>query len=819
MERKIRLYVMAAVVAVLVVGVLWLMNGVGKDNGRTIVSTPLETSSEDLTATSAATPEPTVAATPDDYYEDEFMTDTEEPLLLWKADDRKLYVEKRQLYYSSEATERQPLYEWESAVPAQVWLNGEYLLVGSQAQQEGEEDAGWQRGEWFILQLKDGTVHRSKREMFFGPQEVLAMTAGTEPRVFFAKVKNGESYSEHLLDPTSDVDWVRLLYYGEGTRPVVNTDLNKEKAMKSFRDSRAYPLSDGRAVYTFVDDIGEITYLQHSDYLVRRRDGIQLTDVKSMPFLEEGTRALGRFRNETGEELMFLLGHNEVNMRMEPKLWEQDWKALNDYTFTRISSVGLEVIQYPEQFDLEVLTPQYKRFPVPEGSLAAEEGPLLTYQLNGEKRYVSWYDLAYTEQATPQMIWLSALPDYAAKEVIYTYEADFMDAKQVPQLTFEENNTNAAIPEELYRAVEELYPTSDYGFAKTYRKIGEIWYVIADKMLNAYRNGKLEVIGELPVTVITSVGEGFGGRGVRDFLTLNDGWIIADTEASRVLKLNGDLEIVAELAIPTPYRLKLQGDELQIATFGKSVYTNLNVEPLREQAQPFASTAKLKKAEHEYFWRDEYYEDAESGLSWYYFDGYLYQYHAKRQQMRTFFFGYMENFQAHVRIIPYGDEVLVLLDRRMERFDRQGNWRQTLLFPRVEPDGIYDRTPRGENSYVLNERNGMLYSLQGFRIVGIDIAQNKVETVFRQSYADMGELMAHNNSLYFMLHSNGNDRYTAMSDQAAREKMHTEIVKLDMENHQVQRYIVDGYYDAMELGAASDKEPAIVLNIYKSPAN
>jgi hypothetical protein len=167
---------------------------------------------------------------------------------------------------------------------------------------------------------------------------------------------------------------------------------------------------------------------------------------------------------------------------------------------------------------------------------------------------------------------------------------------------------------------------------------------------------------------------------------------------------------------------------------------------------------------------------------------------------------------AHTRIIPYRGEIVVLLDRRLYRFDRQGNWLNSLSFPRSRSDGIYDRTPAGENSLIIDEATSTWYLVQGYRILAIDLSENEVTTVFRQNDSDIGMLVRHQGSIYFLLHSNGEDRYRIWSNPQA--EMYTEMIKMDLQTHELQRYMVQGYYDALEIEADPDGQPLFTLIRY-----
>ena len=254
---------------------------------------------------------------------------------------------------------------------------------------------------------------------------------------------------------------------------------------------------------------------------------------------------------------------------------------------------------------------------------------------------------------------------------------------------------------------------------------------------------------------------------------------------------------------------------MHIASTAYRYTTDMALKLMSAKPQPFQSTTGMKKTVFEHFKPQEWYQDRQSGLTWYYLNGYLYQYDEGKREYRSFYIGYNENAFAGVRIVSYEDEVIVLLDRRLERFDRQGKWLSSLAYPRSKPDGIYDRTTQGENSLIIDEATDVFYLVQGYRILRIDWKRNEVKTIFRQNYADIGELIKHEGHLYFTLRSNENDRYRLQEEgETARVKMYTEIVKIDLRSLSVHRSLAEGYYDAMTIDADADSQPVFVLRRY-----
>ncbi len=741
--------------------------------------------------------------------EGEFSTDLKEPQVLWKQGQQTIYVENLQLNYVSEDAGKEVLYEWKKPMSAQAWLNGEYLLIATQLIEEGSGEEG-HRGDWMAIRIEPKPTVIARQELFFGPQEVLTMTAAEEPRLFFVKALNGSGFSEQLFDP-SRMEWVSLdrefMNGAEIKMPA------KTQGLRYFSKSQSF---QNISVYSFSDEQGVIVYIQEPNYAAWRYTDYELLDARQVSFLEEFPQILGRFRSQDGQEVLTFINHGVRSLlRAEPRLWQKDWQALNPHTFTYASPNGLEVIQYKDGDTKELNPPIYTQFSTQGARLVTTKGSLMEFEVNGETKYISWHDLIHTEDSNPEALWASSLSNFTVKQENRPPHSFDWVSHDVLEWSFEEDNTNASVPREIKEAVDEIHQDSDYGFAKTYRKLGSRWYVLVDQHFYEYKDNELLKIGVLPITVSVTTGEGFSGRGARDFVRVKDGWIVADTEGSRVLMLNDKLEIETTLEVAVPYQLTLEGEQLHIDSTVYRYTTDMAMKLLSAKPQAFQSTAGLKKTTFEHFRPQEWYQDRQSGLTWYYLHGYLYQYNEGKREYRSSYIGYNENAIAEVRIFSYKDEVLVLLDRRLERFDRQGKWLSSAAFPRSEPDGLYDRTTQGENSLIIDEATDIFYLVQGYRILGIDWKRNEVKTVFRQNYADIGKLMRQGDELYFLLHSNENDRYLLQeTGELARENLYTEIVRMDLQSLRVNRFLVEGYMDEIFISADAGSEPAFILMNY-----
>lgn len=806
-QRNRTIAAIAGISAALLAVVILLSNPNWTEKRAEVLQTPADSGAEAAPSPSEPHAEPILR----------FDTDSAEPYVIWQRDSKMLYAQGLRLIYSPGGEEKQVLHEWKKPLPAQAWRNGDLVLLGTQLIDAASAEEG-HRGQWLAVRVATEPEVVAEENIYFGPEEVLAAKYAEQPQVFYAAVRNGDRFAEYLFDPAARGEWVHVQYglTAESVQPLpipAQTD-----TLERFEFTNAFPMPSGEVVYAYHDETGSFIYYKERDLYpyVSRTNGYTLEDAKWIPFADDAPQVLGKYRDSAGNPMMAFLYRNDP-LPLEPKLWEGDWRALNDRAFVRVLPEKLEVVRYPDPNITENRMPYMASFSTEGRSWVSTVGSRAMYEDNGELRHLSFYDVANSVEADPASIWLSALSHYSIRQERRVNEPVPFDTHEIPEWEYPGDNTNAEIPDALREAVGEAHQDSDYGYARVYRKIGERWFVLVDRHFYEFKDGKLSAIGEMPVTVMVRTGEAFGGQGPQDFALAGDSWFVADTEASRVLKLNGRLEVQAELEVPNPYRLTIQGEQVGIASTSELWNADLSLKLLNVEPLPYVSTAEMKKEPIEQFWPQQWYGDPRSGLTWYYLQGWLYQYREREQAYRSFFIGFNENDLAQVRIMPYRDEVLVLMDRRLERFDRQGNRIGAIEFPRTRPDGIYDRTPQGENSMYLDAKSERIIMVQGYRVLEIHLASGEVRTIFRQNYADIGELIPYDdgNSLYFLLSSNENYRYMRMEreDRAAGVIMYSEVVRIDLQDDQVRRFVVDGYFDGLRLegDAAGGGSPSFVL--------
>ncbi|MFD0673290.1 hypothetical protein [Cohnella sp. GCM10027633] len=808
-------------IALIAIGVAAIFAGQGTDTAR-------EAPSE------AASPEPSSSIAP---FAAEipagkqatlsFKLDSSTEQVLWRSGESSVYVRENRLYTSDAGETDRELYEWKAPAErdGQAWVNGEFLLLGTNepASDSAREDP---RGEWQTIRLGADPSYVGTDIQFFGPHEVLTVTAAEDPGILVFAVRNGGGFSEHVYDPQLKPEerWTRVAMADLVEAARALTMPGKSSVTGTFGGTKRFGLTDGSTLHAFKDGEGMLAYAPKPYARAVRFLDYEVVDAKLMAFvdqtLEVDPRTLVQLRSSSGKgaDMMSYLDNYYFKLPVEPRLWEDGWQALSPGAYVRSKPDKLEAILFEKENSVADNAPRYRELPIPSGTRVDADGPRLKLDSNGRLQWLAWRDFVNVEPYDATTLLSDPLRDYIVREIPRP-EIPPHAPGRIVEGSFEKSyayNTNADIPDALRDALQEALPDGDYGSSKTFRLIESQWYVLVDRVLMTYKDGVISKIGELPIAISVEVGEGFGGHGALDFARVNGGWLVADTEASRVIKLNDELDIVAELAVPMPNKLTVEGERLRIGSIGRVGLTDLSLKSVEYRSQPYEPLGDARLVEQASYWPEERYEDPDTGLLWYVFNGFLHQLDVARKQYRSFFIGNKENVQGPVRILPYRGEVLVVLNRKLDRFARSGEWLGTIAYPRVRPDGIYDHSTQGESSIIVDEDADALYYVQGYRILRIDMGKGEAKTIFRQNQADIGHLVRHGDKLYALLRSNEEDRYTRVLQLkgdagTADAAMYTELVDIDLQTFEVRRRMAEGFYDELEIG-----DKGFVLTSYTS---
>jgi len=722
-----------------------------------------------------------------------FNTGGNDPIVVERTDTHVLYVHDDRLLYAEFGDAPTTLSDWNGPLVARAWANGPMWLIGLQTPEPEPEPKAW-LGVQFD-QLSDGVPTVEKLDAFFKPSDVLEVKTVESPRLVFVTVKNASTYSEFAYGLPGEGFFIVNIQTPPG---VAHNEIHRRRPEPSaeaerFERGTTFPITGG-TVYTFEDERGTVIYCEQPYFYLWRYFDHSPLAFKAYQDINGDWYALGRFETYGGTRILSLLNWGfRSYLEDEPRLLSnEDWRLLERSSFYRIEDESVETIKF--SYDPEVARATHREFLTAGASFVNQEGSLLAYNLVGENQYLSLYDLINYQLPDSHMDGSLAPADDLW---LYRVEPQHAEAETRP-MPYEVGRTRVSLPPlgaptftgdppfEMVNAVPDSYSDDTAVGNPRLRNIDGTWYALMGLELNAYREGKFEVVGKLPVTVARTVGEGVSIYGPMDFALLGSSWYVADTFGNVVVKLNEKFELLDKYPLPVPSSLQLSDGNLVVTSLkGQTILTPgfAVVSESKPEAVPATDPEENRAV------RDgQYYEDQEYGLTWLFDEsGYLYQYRRASKDYRWFYIGREENANATGRVVLYRDQVLVFLDNRSFIFTRDGEWQKTIEYPRTKPDGIYVTSPPGENTYHLDEEGGKLYLVQGFRVLEVDLESGDTRTLFMQADSRMGKLLARNGRLYV-------SAQVENAGYGMREPSYTEIIVYDLATGDVTRFITDGVY-------------------------
>ncbi|MDF2715418.1 MAG: hypothetical protein K0R28_2343 [Paenibacillus sp.] len=760
-----------------------------------------------------------------------FRTDTEEPLLLYHSGDRKkgfLYIRNNEVVhqFADEAGFRsKTLLAFDRSAPAQLWRIGSSLLIGTQL-----PDRDHPVGEWYALHMPDdphgeASTLRIER-IHFGPDQVLTMTTVDTPRLYFVTVQNGSGFSEWMFKPGLDRFAPVSPKFASGGEPGAGQNYHLRKperqaAQLSFKRQTQFPLPGSGTMSAFEDDRGTIVYddainVPHVSRYVDHRavDFTRLTDDLGRSY------PLGRFTDPQGRDVMSFPGAGYYSyFGYNPLLFEDGWRMYDLQNFYRIGKERIEIIQYEYERRSRFSHDRYWSYPLNGARLAYRTGDLLHFESAGKGVVLSTHDLIlYRPQASASAY---SLEELWITDVTWKWEsAARADERlgstsgnghsaiaepiklQVPRSVIADVD-RSAIPDDVLKAMEKDCFTGcgDYWSPPTIRDIDGQWVVLMQDTLYRLQDGALAELGRLPVKPADTVYFGKGGHTytAQDFAKIGSHWFIADTFGSRIIKLDEQFQIVSEYPLPYPKSIEVRDtDRLRVVSMkGIAVLdADLRVQSESGQKFEFEETVELEWFASE----DSSFADAKTGLTWFYFAGYVVQHDPKLRQYRLIYTGHNMNGAFQTKIIPVGEDIFLMMDERLVVFGRDGAWKRTIAYPRVPPIGDYSVPLSGEGSYRLDPLSKKLYLVQGYRIIAIDWTDGAVSELFRQNFSTAGNVVLRGSKLYFTLHN---------GDLYEWEKMRNELAVLDLAAGTLTRYKLDRGYVTSHMSDGA--EPELVL--------
>jgi hypothetical protein len=668
---------------------------------------------------------------------------------------------------------------------------------------------------------------------FFGPDEILKMNFASKPSLFFITVLNGSGISEYLIQPDPNALYKDRLRQSNLMSVNFNsleqndpTPFRKRIPRKSaqaltFDIEKSYPLPVG-TVYTFQDSNGTIVYTEKPFNYIWRYVDLWPEDFKFIKDLNGYYSLMSLFKDEKGAKTV----HNgnwgsSAFLSYEPEIWEEEgWQSMNTASLYKVTDDEIQTIYYRYDEASDEMK-SYRKQLRTEGRHRGTYRDLLAYETNGETLYVSLYDwMNAAESGTDQLksLWLHKLPEVETEKGERDRSAHGREMMKVsfPKIDHFEYNMHEPIPVELAQAVDrEMGGGGDYSPNLVHRKIGQSEFILVDRDLYEYKHGQLTKLGVWDIKVHHMVSNGFGSIAAQDFTREGDYWYVADTIGNRILKLDRKFNVTLEYPLPAPTSITLKQNRLVVENLKGNTLLTPDLHYVSEQSKA-ASEVSADSLTSINVDKASYYIDPVHKTIWLYRGTHLYLYQPQTRRLQSYFLGALHNLFGNGKILPYGQNIVLVMDHKLDVFNRDGAWLRTIAYPRTNPDGIYDTTPGGENSYYLGGKDGKLYLVQGYRILEIDLNSGNVQTVFKQNYANLGKLMFHNDVLYFTLQSNIEDRYRDFSNPQLKNELSTEIVTYNLKTRGVKRFLTDGYYEIEQI----DKKGAFLqLWSYDNPRN
>ncbi|WP_127530967.1 hypothetical protein [Paenibacillus kobensis] len=738
-----------------------------------------------------------------------FPSHPNEPLLLYQDETTKqsVYVQDGSIIYESavgadRARESiRPLITL-SGEQAYYWRNGSTLLIG---------DYAGENGVWHTATIgEDAADAVTLNDIPFDPKYI-SITVSDQLNFFLLETTENYGTKEYGVLPgyaeTYAVNAESGFWLdaepGSGTDESGSAVSAPHSAPASktgkFDREAVFPFKDGSKLYTFEDHSGTIIfYIADEPGIIWRYNGLFPDDFALKKDLHGYPYPLGLFSSSNGLSMMSFPNYSmQSRLPAEPELLSEDWVMVDLFNFYRIRDDRIETIRFDREYD-NLPSVHRTSYSTAGANYESTEGERFTYRTSEGTRYVSLYDLMNAADNGTGMRgqWLQELthPLTLDGQTAVAEAQDAQTDRRLPQQITSRIRESNRLPEQVEEAVssdsiDECFTgCGDAWEEMQARLIDGIWYILKEDELYRLEDGKPALVRKLPLGTASTIGEGVDYYGAQDYLKSGNDWYFADTYSDRIVKIDGtSFDISAELEIPMPHAIRLLSNgHLQVDSLKGRTLLDTDFNVLEQTAAPKTTITSTKESSEEDPYSEEaYYKDPNTGIRWVYEDSQLVLYNPKQRTYRSLFVGYSVNDSASGKIIPFRGQVLMLFDTRMYRFDAEGRWLSTIEIPRSNPDGIYDMTPHGEGSYALDEKNGMLFFVQGYRILRIDLQKGQAEPVFSQLYSDIGNLLLYEDKLMFSMEGNpvvlADDRKTATN----------ELITIDTKTKLTTRYRLD----------------------------
>ncbi|WP_239617804.1 hypothetical protein [Cohnella mopanensis] len=750
-----------------------------------------------------------------------FATNSNEPIVLYKNGQTKqaLYALRGSIFFeqvvvgsnagkdaSSEDAGTPPLIKL-AGEQAVYWMQGDHLLIGVALQQNNPESS--LRGEWYSVQMKGEAAPEAVRieEAYQDPRSVLSVTAVDDPALFVLAIADDDRrYREFAYWP-GDPSLLSVNVEAGGNRDAayerfVSQRPEKSMQLQSYRQilSAEGGEGEGEALRALQDERGTLIAAKwgSGNRGVVRYPGYKTEKLVWKDDIVGQRQPLallsGINDSGSGRQMLSLPFSGSVSvLEAAPELLHTEWRMVDSGSFYTVGNGTVDTIRYI-QGDRDDTSFERRHY-VTKGSLVEEIKGLLTYETSETRRreFLSVFDLLLGSGDIGQM-WLGE-PLTLVKSAEQGGEPQIPTVKvKLPQKMWDLSWMDTEVPQEVQKAMEAgnasgescLFDCDpDFAAVRQIRSIDGVWHVLQDKRLFRLEGGSLKLIGQLPITLRTTIGEGANGYTAQDYIRADGSWYVADTFADRVIRLSDSLEVTGVLELPMPYRLKAVKDgRLEITSLKGTTTAGLERLQVVKQspADPVAS-GKLSVVSHEID-AATYYKDPNTGNGWMSVYGNVFMLSKQDGNMKLlrYFIGYPESGRTVVKPLPYKKDIVILSDNRVERLSGGGQWKQTIAFPQDTTDcnGWAD----GENSYAYDAERGEIYLVHGCSIILIDLVNGTAKPIFSQAESRIGKLAQYGDKILFSVEGDkGSYSYSAITYPYSNE-----LVALDKQSGKIERY-------------------------------
>lgn len=752
-------------------------------------------------------------------------TDENTPTVLFRGSTvmkELIYMHGKEIIYQymdgadwSSVIVHQVAEEWEGL---HIWAQQKSILIGGSYAGDERKWGGWVHI-WQPNEKAAKPVVKILGRNHILPENVLSISFSEQPVFYLIRVNNEDgSFRDYVYHPQN-----KDAYWHNSDKVLIDTTIKADQRVKNYfhaglpefdpemklltpKEQLHYENDESSIkINHFEYNGGSLLVVNNGSY-VRNLHYVENQAIRFKAFSDPEGRLqlLVLFSTPTEKEVIaFATGIEDDFMQYQPLLWAEDWKMVNRGLFYQQHEDALRMITFDHHWEHAVQPARLRSFSWSADQAAIEQNnslpeTVLSY-ISQEQTYLfSLLDAAYTVLRKDQQSLELDMKEYAVllQEELLTpiEEADLSDPPafmsnleeitvSLPKQLLQKEIK--AIPADLQKALDQecFIGCGDSSSEVIHREFEDEWYVINQDAFYKLKEEKLELIGTLPIsTDFRFIFEKYAETvTAKDFMKMKDKWVIADTYGHRIIILDDQLKLLHEYPLSYPYRLYEEEGELYVESIqGKSRFSaDLKLlEAQRIELQPLEEIVEKEISIRS----STIYKDEETGLTWYYDRRLLHVYDPVEEVYRSTFAGHPTNLSFIPSIIPYGNQRLLLFDDKLLIFNQQGDYLDRIDFLREGFSGWN----MGESTYITDRENGLIYMIQGYSIIAIDLINKSTQEIFRQNHSHLGPLVYDDQQLWLTLD------YSPI--QKSEPDTPNQLVSLHVKTKEIQRrHIPEGY--------------------------